>query len=94
MEIGDIFAFLGQLASDAAADKECPEAVHRQSYLAPIPARGMGFAAGRTPEETLLVMRLSGLDLAFAVPSSGLAALADDIARIARTLSADPAQPQ
>jgi hypothetical protein len=93
IELGDIFSFLGQIA-EYAAKQQGSELHQTTADLAPIPASGIAFAAGRTADETLLVMRLSGFDMAFAIPNDGLARLADDIARIARTLSVGDAKPQ
>ena len=95
-EVGDIFGFLATLARDAAAEAqtESPLAGQSYNYLVPIPARGIGFQHGPSQDETMIVVRLAGFDLAFSVPSSGLAATADDIARIARTLSANGKKPQ
>jgi len=95
-ELGHVFSFLGELAKTAAEiqGKEDPPLPHTHNFLAPVPAHGMAFQAGRSPEETLIVMRLFGFDMAFAVASSGLAALADDFARITRTLSAGTGRPQ
>lgn len=92
-EIGDIFSFLGQLASAAGARRhtELKDSTDGYNYLAPIPARGMGFQAGESADETLLVMRLHGFDLAFSTSTSGLAEVADGFSRTARTLSAAPA---
>lgn len=90
-EIGDFIRNLCHLAA-ASVPRESPHPTNQ--FLAPIPAMGMGFQSGETPNKTLLVMRLRGIDLAFEVASSGLAALADDVSRIARTLSADPSKPQ
>jgi hypothetical protein len=95
-ELGDTFCFLGQLARIAteSQDKDTPRVPEGHNYLAPIPAQGMGFQAGDSPDETLLVMRLFGFDLGFSVPSNVLVEVADDIARIARTLSAGSGKPQ
>lgn len=96
-ELGDIFNYLGLLAKAAGEARNVPTPPipqAHQSYLAPIPVEGIGFAAGAGPDETLLLMRFSGFDMAFAVSSSGLVALADDIRRIALTLSAGGRQPQ
>jgi|SRR5208282_757517 len=95
-EVGDIFSFLGALAREACLQthKEYQGSGPPRNELAPIPAEGMGFQAGPSPDETLLVMRLFGFDLAFSIPSSGLARVADDFARTARTLSADHRRPQ
>jgi hypothetical protein len=96
VEVGDIFSFLGTLAKAAASEQETESATPSRSdrYLAPIPASGIGFQPGPGVDETMIVMRLNGFDVAFAVPNSGLVALADDIARIARTLSANHQKPQ
>ena len=93
-ELGDTFAFLGLLAK-AAGERRHTE-LKRESdgynYLAPIPATGMGFQAGSSPNETLLVMRLHGFDLAFSTPTDALVEVADGFAQTARTLSADPSK--
>jgi hypothetical protein len=89
-EIGDICSFLGFAAKAAAESRHStlddPKDTH--NYLSPIPAQGTGFTAGSDSTEAIIVMRLFGFDLAFSVPSSGLVALSGDIARIAKTLSA------
>lgn len=89
-EIGDIFSFLGGIAKQAAAqDASLAENAKQPSqYLAPIPAMGMGFQAGQTPDETLLVMNCFGFWVAFAVPSAGLKEVAAGFSRTAQTLSA------
>ncbi|MBV9516643.1 MAG: hypothetical protein JO068_00845 [Hyphomicrobiales bacterium] len=61
---------------------------------APIPIRGIAFAAGGSPNETLLVVKLAGFELAFSMPSDELSRLAEDIARVAQTLSADAGKRQ
>ena len=95
-QLGDIFSFLGHLAKAAgeARDAPTPPLPHGHNYLAPLPAQRVGFQAGSTPDETLLVVRLFGFDMAFAAPSSGLARMADELGRIARTLSAGSPKPQ
>jgi hypothetical protein len=95
-EIGDIFNFLGHLAKAAGEERTVPVPTPPAgyNYLAPVPATGIGFQGGTTPDETLLVIRLAAFDLAFSVPSSGLARLADEIGRMARTLSAGSGKPQ
>ena len=89
-EIGDIFNFLGSLAKDAgelrATQPQKP--TEGYNYITAIPAQGIGFQPGPGPDETMIVIRLTGFDMAFAVPNNALARLADDISRIARTLSA------
>jgi hypothetical protein len=95
-ELGDIFSYLGILAKNAGAERKVPMPPLPQShnYLAPVPAEGIAFQAGTQPDETLLLMRLSGFDMAFSVSRSGLIALADEIRRIALTLSAESEKPQ
>lgn len=96
-ELGDIFQYLALLAKEAGSQSNAPAPTFPHGYrndFSPIPALGVGFQAGENPSETILVVRLAGFDFGFAVPSSALAALADDIARIARTLSADGKQIQ
>jgi hypothetical protein len=96
-ELGDIFRYLGHLAKASGDMRDVSTTIpipQTQNYLAPVPAQGIAFQAGAAPDETLLVMRLHGFDMAFAVSSSGLVALADDIRRIALTLSAGSEKPQ
>ena len=91
-QLNDVFYFLAAAAAYAAGlgvPEDQSEKLARNP-LTPIPAEGLGFVAGRAPGETALMIRLSGFDMAFAIPNSGLVRLSDDIARIARTLSADP----
>jgi hypothetical protein len=87
LEIGDIFSFLATAAEMAAAEagKEFPSS---QPYFAPIPVRGLGFAVGRSPDETLIVVNLAGFALAFSAPNSALAQFGRGLGRTAQTLSA------
>lgn len=89
-EIGDIIFYLATVAREFGATREIPKlAPHEtRNYLVPIPAEGIGFQFGQTRDTVLLVVGLSGFDLAFELSSSNVATLADDFARIARTLSA------
>lgn len=96
-ELGQLFAYLGHLAKIAGAMRDAPKPTTLQegyNDLVPIPADGFGFQAGSNPDETLLMVRLSGFDMAFAAPSSALARMADEFVRIARTLSAGGNQRQ
>jgi len=88
VEVGDIVFFLVSLAKGASEQQGLGMGPPVMSHLTPIPATGIGFSAGMTPEETLLVVNLSGFALSFAMTSSGLLRLADDIARTAKTLAA------
>lgn len=60
---------------------------HARHY-APIPATGIGLAAGRTSAETLLVVNLAGTPLAFEIPNSDLIRLANDFALAAKAAAA------
>jgi hypothetical protein len=88
-EAADLVHFICGMATAAAVERasEFPPTDPRY-YFAPIPATGIGFAAGRTPDTTVFVLNLSGFPMTFEVPSSGLADMADELVRIARTLSA------
>jgi hypothetical protein len=61
--------------------------------LNPIPVQGLGLAAGRSPEETLLVVRLAGVDLSFQLASSAVAALGHEFSQMAMALSAHSQTP-
>ncbi len=93
--LNDAFHFLAVAAKAAGEQREEAPRLgsEPQNYTTPIPAIGIAFQAGQTPAETVLVMRLHGFDMGFQIPSDGLVRLADDIARIARTLSASQAKP-
>lgn len=95
-ELGNIFAFLGELARQAGLERNAPKPPSSGSYnyLAPIPSQGIGFQAGQNLNETILVVRLSGFDMGFSVPSNALASMSDELVRIARTLSASGDQIQ
>jgi hypothetical protein len=81
-ELGDIFSFLASLAK-AAAQVRGMESPASQLYFAPIPIDGLGFATGRTPDETLIVVSLGGFGMTRS-PSSG---------RSARNSPPHPAKP-
>ena len=91
-EIGDAIQFLAGCSEFAVsnsdhADDAIPPRLEKQEW-APIPARGFGLGAGRTPDETILMIQLSCCQLAFPIPGKDLIWLADDFARTAQTLSA------
>lgn len=92
-ELTDIMAFLahGAVAATAKLDSPSPEPTVGQTFDAkPIPAQGMGFGPGRSPDETLLLVR----NLVFSLPSAGLARLVPELSRTATTLSAPGTKPQ
>ena len=96
-EIGDAIQFLAACSEFAVshsdhADDAVPPRLEKQDW-APIPARGFGLGAGRTSDETMLVIQLSCCQLAFPIPGNDLVRLAADFARTARTLSAGQGKP-
>jgi hypothetical protein len=88
-ELGDVFSYLGQIAKAAGEARSVSTLPKPQAhnYLAPVPAQAIGLQAGDRPDETLLVIRLFGFDMAFAVPTSGIVRLADDFVRAGYKLS-------
>lgn len=82
-EIGDVVQFFVEVANHVDADVR-----HEQRQYSPIPIRGLGLATSYTPDETLLIIRLAGFELAFQLDSKRVAELGKDFARMAKTLSA------
>jgi hypothetical protein len=74
------------------AHEPTPTGMQKHEW-APIPARGIGLGAGRSPGETMLVVQLSCCQLAFPIPGNDLARLGDDFSRSARTLSTGQGKP-
>lgn len=83
-EIGAIVEFMTSVSAFA---RNIPR--QGEQTWSPIPVQGIGFAAGRTPDETLLVVRLAGCDLAFSMESKKVADLGSEFFRIAQTLASD-----
>lgn len=96
-ELTDVIAYLAHGAVAAAANLNSPPprpAVSQTFDTNPLPAQGIGFGAGRSPDETLLLVHLAGFDLVFSVPSSALARVAPELSRMTTTLSASGTKPQ
>ncbi|MGC2415826.1 MAG: hypothetical protein WA459_24405 [Stellaceae bacterium] len=95
-EIGTVVQFLVGLADHVGtlAAEDGVDVTPQAKTFSPIRIRGVGFATGATPAETLLVVRLAGFDLAFSLDREMLADLSRGFSRIAQTLSADPAKRQ
>jgi hypothetical protein len=96
-ELGDTVQFLVTCAAfvishSDQADNPTPTGMQK-NHWAPIPTRGVGLGLGRTPDESILMVQLACCQLAFPVPGSDLARLADDFSRTARTLSAGHGKP-
>jgi hypothetical protein len=92
-EIGHVVQFLISASNFAAGlDEDRPKGAPAVP-LAPIPIKGMAFSPGMSPTETHLVVGFEGFHLALEIPSSQLAKIASDFARIAVTLSAPVLKP-
>ena len=90
-ELTDIISFLvrGAAIASERSDSEPPIPKTGDTMAAvPLPALGLGVAPAPSPEQTYILLHLTGFDLMFSVPSNGLARLAPDLARMASTLSA------
>lgn len=61
--------------------------------LSPIPTEGIGISGTESEKAALIVMRLYAFELAFPIPSTSLAALAQKIAQTAELLSDKPTMP-
>jgi hypothetical protein len=93
VDIGEIMAFFGH-AAKVVGEMINTSMNEPNNDVVPIPITGIGFQEGPMPDTTLLLLDVSRFRLAFEVPSSALAGMADDIVRIARTLSAEGSNPQ
>lgn len=82
-EVGTIVEFLVNVANHID-----PSGKPDKIDLSPIQIRALNFADGRTSDETLLIVRLGGFDLAFALDNNQIAAFGLDFAHIAQALSA------
>jgi hypothetical protein len=88
-EAPDVIAYFAMTAKAAnEAQGFGAETPPQAAQRTPIHVTGIGFAPGEPPSETHLILNMSGIALSFAISNSGLARLADDVARVARTLSA------
>jgi hypothetical protein len=92
-EIGTIVEFLVSISSHQQPDYK-PLNLPEQLNISPIKINGLGFAMGNSTEETLLIVRLSGFDLAFSLDSNKLEELGLDFARTAQALAANNQNPQ
>jgi hypothetical protein len=90
-EIPDMISFLVNSAVIASEQSGLVTQAPRPGPLGEVeamPALGMGFAAGRSAEETFVLLHTAAFHLYFSVPSSGLARMAPELAQMASTLSA------
>jgi hypothetical protein len=96
-ELGDTVQFLvscAEVGIDHSDQADASEPTGMQMHeSAPIEARGIALAAGRAPDESLLVVKLACCRLAFPIAGGDLLRLADDFVRTARTLSAGRGKP-
>jgi len=95
--LGEMIQFLAGCADFAitTSASTASQMTLGQAYQwAPIPIRAIGLGPGRSAAESMLVVQLAGCQLAFPISNDDLTSLADDFARNARLLSADPRKPQ
>ncbi len=96
-QIGDLVSFFTSIADFVVRQRQDegePQPQMSSGHWAPIPVVGVGLGTGRSPEEAILLVRLAGFELAFALDGSKVAALGDDFSRTARTLSSGSGKPQ
>ena len=85
-EFSGVVSFLAQVA--ASASSPAPEAAPIQA----MPISGLGIAASRNPDESLLMVQLPGLELAFSAPSDRMAYATEQLSQMAKTLTAKETQ--
>ena len=83
VELGAVIEYLVGLATHVGVNEAVPQKIY-----SPIPVQGLGLATGRDANETLLVVRLAGCELAFSLDSTKVAELGGSFARTAQVLSA------
>jgi len=94
-EISTVVEFLVGISRYVQQDTPPPSTKTPENLdVSPIQVNGLGFAVGQTPDEILLIVRLCGFDLAFALDSSKVAQFGTDFARTALALSANNQMPQ
>ena len=90
-DIGDYVSYLIYISDFVAQHRsksdEPPAIMSRQEW-SPISVTGLGFAPGRTPDETILHVQFSGFSLGLALDSSKIAELGRGFAQMASLLSA------
>ena len=81
--------------ANSLVDETPPEALTAQIPLNPHPiaARGIGFATTEHPDLALIVIRLPGFDLTFAVGTAEFVSFRDDVDQTARLLATGTAKP-
>lgn len=90
-DLPKIFAYLAAVAQAAV---ELPGGMRErglETNASQLPCLGIGVVALK--DSAHLVVRLPGFDLAFALEGDRLLAVAEEFARVARTLSADSDRP-
>ena len=70
----DLLRYLMGLAAEAAEARRASGTADPRlpTEIVPLPAEGLGFAAGNTPGAAVMVVRISGMDLAFEYPTDAL----------------------
>lgn len=85
-EFSAIVSSLAQIA--ASASSPAPET----APIRAMPLSGLGIAASKNPDESLLMVQLPGLELAFSAPSDRMAYATDQLSQMAKTLTAKETQ--
>lgn len=94
-DVGNIFAALGNLVSVLPEEPDFrPTEYQPGGHQFPVmPADGLGFLPGTTPDTTALVLRVGPLWVAYQIQSSALGLLGDRLSAILKTLSAGQGLP-
>jgi len=91
-DVADIISYLIRAAAivteQSGSVRPAPVVGGPQIHVDPVPALGIGFGAASSPNQTLLLIRTIGVDVAFSIPSSELARVGPEFAEMANTLSA------
>jgi len=90
-ELGTLIQYLITHAATMAmrAHNDSVELSPQGQTYSPIPTQGIGISSGSSHSDSLLVVRLFGFELAFEIPNSELASLAESIGRTATLMSGD-----
>ena len=96
-QIGDLVSFFTSVANFLVrnrADQYGEQLRTSSAHWARIPVVGLGLGLGGSPDETMLIVRLAGFELAFSLDSGKVSQLGRDFAQMAHTLSSGGGKPQ
>lgn len=93
-DLNDIFQYLAAAAKHAASLNEAISGPGSpKEDLTPIEADGLGLAFGSHPDQSILLVRLAGFHMSFAIPNSALSGFSRELSQIAMTISAERHNP-